>query len=341
MGGLCGGGGGSDSFGGGNQDPYETPGTFGSLITTSDQNKPKEEKDDPPVVVPPQTIPFKSKKPEPKPEPKIEIPTMLGVLNDILSPLGFKAPPPEQKEGFTISSQAAPVPDPKPMKDLIPGFPDVPVDPEDMPLQDKTGFGATIKGGNIYAMKDDEGNVTGTLSALETLKDMKAVQDSAVFGEPAGTIVDSMPTLLDSLTGEALGQQMPFAPLGTVAQPSQVMQEFTPPPKLFGIFDPVYASPQPSFDAQLKMGEDRKLEKDSGPPVQKEPIFRYFQRAYKGVIPDRFLTGFLTRFGYSPTFIDQQMQVNEDGEIVDAQGNLIEGLPNVALIGEQIKKEIT
>ena len=213
-----------------------------------------------------------------------------------------------------------------------------------MPLQDKTGFGATIKGGNIYAMKDDEGNVTGTLSALETLKDMKAVQDSAVFGEPAGTIVDSMPTLLDSLTGEALGQQMPFAPLGTVADDFDMaskMGPFVPPEPLFGIFDPVYASPQPSFDAQLKMGEDRKLEKDFGPPVQKEPIFRYFQRAYKGGIPDRFLSSFLTRFGYSPTFIDQQMQVNEDGEIVDAQGNLIEGLPNVALIGEQIKKEIT
>jgi hypothetical protein len=35
------------------------------------------------------------------------------------------------------------------------------------------------------------------------------------------------------------------------------------------------------------------------------------------------------------------MQVNEDGEIVDAQGNLIEGLPNIALIGEKIKQEMT
>ena len=52
-------------------------------------------------------------------------------------------------------------------------------------------------------------------------------------------------------------------------------------------------------------------------------------------------SSFLTRFGYSPTFIDQQMQVNEDGEIVDAQGNLIEGLPNIALIGEKIKQEMT
>ena len=69
-------------------------------------------------------------------------------------------------------------------------------------------------------------------------------------------------------------------------------------------------------------------------------VIKYFQRAYKGGIPDRFLNSFLTRFGYSPTFIDQQMQVNEDGEIVDAQGNLIEGLPNIALIGEKIKQEM-
>jgi hypothetical protein len=197
-------------------------------------------------------------------------------------------------------------------------------------------------------MKDDEGNVTGTLSALETLQDMKDAQDeyNLNFAGTAGTtMADSMPempTLLDSLTGEALGQQMPNMTLGTVATQEQFenQEQFIPPDKLFGIFDPVYASPQPSFDAQLQMDEDRKLEKDSGPPVQNEPIFKYFQRAYKGGIPDRFLSSFLTRFGYSPTFIDQQMQVNEDGEIVDAQGNLIEGLPNVALIGEQIKQQV-
>lgn len=271
---------------------------------------------------------------------------MFGVLptiNSIFSSLGSTPPVDPNKKpepSFTLKSQAAKPSDPTQMKDLIPGYPDVPIDPADMPLQDKTGFGATIKGGNIYATTDDAGNVTGTLSALETLRDMKDVQDSAVYGEPAGTIVDSMPTLLDSLSGEALGQQMPFEPLGKVAEPSQVMQEFVPPEKLFGILDPVYASPQPSFDAQLRMGDERRLEKDSGTTSAREPIFSYFQRAYKGGIPDRFLRSFLTRFGYSPEYIDTQLRVNEDGEIIDAQGNLIEDLPNIALIGEKIKQEL-
>ena len=274
----------------------------------------------------------------------------LGVLDKILGSAGFKAPVEEKRPGFTISSGAAPVPDPNQMKDLIPGFPDVPINPEDMPKQ---GFGATIKGGNIYGMRDNSdpnpnvpSNVTGTLSALETLRDMKNVQDSAVYGKPAGTITDEMPTLLDSLSGDILGQQMPNMPLGTVADPSQIMQEFQPPTEKFlGLFDNVYASPQKSFDAQMEMADDRGLKSGAtsgtGMMSQKsEPIYSYFQRAFKGGIPDRFLSGFLTRFGYSPTFIDQQMQVNEDGEIVDAQGNLIEGLPNVALIGEQIKQQV-
>jgi hypothetical protein len=270
---------------------------------------------------------------EPK-EDKTFFPSAIGVLDSVLGSIGATPPEEEKKEGFTISSEAAPFQPAKPMQDLIFGT-TVPSTEKPRPA----GTGVTIQGGNIYTMKDDEGNVTGTLSALQTLKDMKDAQDSAVFGEPAGTIVDSMPTLLDSITGEALGQQMPFEPLGTVAQPSQVMQEFTQPDKLFGIFDPVYASPQKSFDAQLQMGDEQN--QDSEPlATTNEPIFRYFQRAYKGGIPDRFLSSFLTRFGYSPTFIDQQMQVNEDGEIVDAQGNLIEGLPNVALIGEQIKQQI-
>ena len=290
----------------------ESGSVLGSVnLTAPDKNQPKEDK------------PF--------------FPSVIGVLDSVFGSIGATPPEEEKKEGFTISSGAAPLQPQKPMQDLIFKTP-VPSTEEPRPA----GTGVTIQGGNIYTMKDDEGNVTGTLSALETLKDMKDAQDSAVFGEPAGTIVDSMPTLLDSLTGEASGQQMPFEPLGTVAQPNEftIMQEFTPPDKLFGIFDPVYASPQPSFDAQLQMSEEKKLEKDSEPATTNEPIFRYFQRAYKGGIPDRFLSSFLTRFGYSPTFIDQQMQVNEDGEIVDAQGNLIEGLPNVALIGEQIKQQI-
>ena len=310
MGGFCGGGSSEPEEKEKYQDPYESAGTFGNL-SAPDKNEPKD-KDDQPFF-----------------------PSVIGVLDSVLGSIGATPPEEEEKEGFTISSEAAPLQPQKPMQDLIFKTP-VPSTEEPKPAD----TGVTIQGGNIYTMKDDEGNVTGTLSALETLKDMKDAQDSAVFGEPAGTIVDSMPTLLDSLTGEASGQQMPFEPLGTVAQPSQVMQEFTPPDKLFGIFDPVYASPQKSFDAQLQMDEDRRLEKDSGPATTNEPIFRYFQRAYKGGIPDRFLSSFLTRFGYSPTFIDQQMQVNEDGEIVDAQGNLIEGLPNVALIGEQIKQQI-
>ena len=310
MGGFCGGGSSEPEEKEKYQDPYESAGTFGNL-SAPDKNEPKD-KDDQPFF-----------------------PSVIGVLDSVLGSIGATPPEEEEKEGFTISSEAAPLQPQKPMQDLIFKTP-VPSTEEPRPA----GTGVTIQGGNIYTMKDNEGNVTGTLSALETLKDMKDAQDSAVFGEPAGTIVDSMPTLLDSLTGEASGQQMPFEPLGTVAQPSQVMQEFTPPDKLFGIFDPVYASPQKSFDAQLQMDEDRRLEKDSGPATTNEPIFRYFQRAYKGGIPDRFLSSFLTRFGYSPTFIDQQMQVNEDGEIVDAQGNLIEGLPNVALIGEQIKQQI-
>jgi hypothetical protein len=312
-----------DSFGGGNEDPYESPGTIGSInLTAPDEPKEEEEKDQP------------------------FFPSVIGVLDSVLGSIGATPPEEEEQEGFTISSDAAPVPDPKPMKDLIPGFPDVPVDPADMPLQDKTGFGATIKSGNIYTMKDDEGNVTGTLSALETLQDMKDAQDeynlnfAGTTGTTFGDSMTNMPTLLDSLTGEALGQQMPNLPLGTVATQEQFenQEQFIPPDKLFGIFDPVYASPQKSFDAQLQMGQ----EKDSGSAATttNEPIFKYFQRAYKGGIPDRFLSGFLTRFGYSPTFIDQQMQVNEDGEIVDSQGNLIEGLPNVALIGEQIKQQV-
>jgi hypothetical protein len=319
MGGFCGGGSSepeedkTDSIGSiGGIAGGESGSVLGSVNLTAPDEPKEEEKDDQPFF-----------------------PSVIGVLDSVLGSISATPPEEEEKEGFTISSEAAPLQPQKPMQDLIFGTP-VPSTEEPRPA----GTGVTIQGGNIYTMTDDEGNVTGTLSALETLQDMKDAQDSAVFGEPAGTIVDSMPTLLDSLTGEALGQQMPFEPLGTVAEPSEVMQEFVPPEPLFGIFDPVYASPQPSFDAQLQMDEDRKLEKDSGPPVQNEPIFRYFQRAYKGGIPDRFLSSFLTRFGYSPTFIDQQMQVNEDGEIVDAQGNLIEGLPNVALIGEQIKQQI-
>lgn len=277
---------------------------------------------------------------EPK-EEKTFFPSAIGVLDSVLGSLSSTPPEQEEQEKFTISSGAAPFQPAKPMQDLIFGT-TVPSTEEPRPA----GTGVTIQGGNIYTMKDDEGNVTGTLSALETLKDMKDAQDeynlnfAGTAGATFGDSMTNMPTLLDSITGEALGQQMPNLPLGTVATQEQFenQKQFIPPPKLFGIFDPVYASPQPSFDAQLQMSEERN--QDSGPPVQREPIFKYFQRAYKGGIPDRFLSSFLTRFGYSPTFIDQQMQVNEDGEIVDAQGNLIEGLPNVALIGEQIKQQI-
>ena len=265
---------------------------------------------------------------EPKEEEQYIFPSAIGVLDSVLGSIGATAPEEEEQQGFTISSDAAPY-KPKPGEDPKP-----------------PGTGITLSSGNIYTMKDDEGNVTGTLSALETLKDMKDAQDeynlnfAGTAGTTFGDSMTNMPTLLDSITGEALGQQMPNMPLGTVATQEQFenQEQFIPPPKLFGIFDPVYASPQPSFDAQLQMSEERN--QDSGPAVQREPIFKYFQRAYKGGIPDRFLSSFLTRFGYSPTFIDQQMQVNEDGEIVDAQGNLIEGLPNVALIGEQIKQQI-
>ena len=278
---------------------------------------------------------------EPKEEEQYIFPSAIGVLDSVLGSIGATAPEQEKKEGFTISSGAAPFQPAKPMQDLIFGT-TVPSTEEPRPAD----TGVTIQSGNIYTMKDDEGNVTGTLSALETLQDMKDAQDeynlnfAGTAGTTFGDSMTNMPTLLDSITGEALGQQMPNLPLGTVATQEQFenQKQFIPPPKLFGIFDPVYASPQPSFDAQLQMSEERN--QDSGPAVQREPIFKYFQRAYKGGIPDRFLSSFLTRFGYSPTFIDQQMQVNEDGEIVDAQGNLIEGLPNVALIGEQIKQQI-
>ena len=41
MGGICGAGS-DDSFGGGNEDPYEAPGTFGSINLTA-PDEPKEE----------------------------------------------------------------------------------------------------------------------------------------------------------------------------------------------------------------------------------------------------------------------------------------------------------
>ena len=277
---------------------------------------------------------------------------ILPAVHSFFSSLGSTPPVDPNKKpepSFTLKSQAAPVSAPTPMKDLIPGYPNVPIDPADMPLQDDTGFGATIKGGNIYATTDDAGNVTGTLSALETLRDMKNVQDSMgnikpylapTFATPEQITSSKMPTLLDSLSGEALGQQMQNMPLGTVATPELLESPpiFKKPEKLFGILDPVYASPQKSFDAQLRMGD----EKDSGigTTSAREPIFSYFQKAYKGGIPDRFLRSFLTRFGYSPEYIDTQLRVNEDGEIIDAQGNLIEDLPNIALIGEKIKQEL-
>jgi hypothetical protein len=329
MGGICGGGGSeseedkTDSIGSiGGIAGGESGSVLGSVnLTAPDDNKP-EDKDDQPFF-----------------------PSVIGVLDSVLGSLGGTPPEEEKQEGFTISSDAAPLQPAKPMQDLIFGTP-VPSTEEPRPA----GTGVTIQSGNIYTMKDDEGNVTGTLSALETLKDMKDAQDeynlnfAGTTGATFGDSMTNMPTILDSLTGEALGQQMPNMPLGTVATQEQFenQEQFIPPDKLFGIFDPVYASPQKSFDAQLQMGQ----EKDSGSAgtattaTTNEPIFKYFQRAYKGGIPDRFLSGFLTRFGYSPTFIDQQMQVNEDGEIVDASGNLIEGLPNVALIGEQIKQQV-
>jgi len=262
---------------------------------------------------------------------------VLPAVHSFFPGLGAKAPVEEKRPAFTLSSGAAPVPDPKPMKDLIPGYPDVPIAPSDMPKQ---GFGATISEGQIYVDPETK----STLSGLGTLREMKDAQDSAVYGEPAGTITDEMPTLLDSLSGETLGQQMPNMPLGTVADPSQIMQEFQPPTEKFlGLFDPVYASPQKSFDAQLRMAQDRGADPGTRMASQQsepEPIYSYFQRAFKGGIPDRFLNSYLTRFGYSPSFINSQMRVNEDGEIVDAQGNLIEGLGNVALIGEKIKQEV-
>ena len=210
---------------------------------------------------------------EPKEEEQYIFPSAIGVLDSVLGSIGATAPEQEKKEGFTISSGAAPFQPAKPMQDLIFGT-TVPSTEEPRPA----GTGVTIQGGNIYTMKDDEGNVTGTLSALETLQDMKDAQDeynlnfAGTTGTTFGDSMTNMPTLLDSITGEALGQQMPFEPLGTVAQPCQVMQEFIPPDKLFGIFDPVYASPQKSFDAQLQMSEERN--QDSGPAVQREPIFK-------------------------------------------------------------------
>ena len=323
MGGICGGGGSepeedkTDSIGSiGGIAGGESGSVLGSVnLTAPDENK-TEEKDQP------------------------FFPSVIGVLDSVLGSIGATPPEQEEKEKFTISSDAAPLQPQKPMQDLIFKTP-VPSTEEPKPA----GTGVTIQSGNIYTMKDDEGNVTGTLSALETLQDMKDAQDeynlnfAGTTGTTFGDSMTNMPTILDSLTGEALGTQMPNLPLGTVATQEQFenQEQFIPPDKLFGIFDPVYASPQKSFDAQLQMGQ----EKDSGSAgTTNEPIFNYFQRAYKGGIPDRFLSGFLTRFGYSPTFIDQQMQVNEDGEIVDSQGNLIEGLPNVALIGEQIKQQV-
>ena len=323
MGGICGGGGSepeedkTDSIGSiGGIAGGESGSVLGSVnLTAPDKNEPKDDQ------------PF--------------FPSVIGVLDSVLGSLGSTPPEEEEKEGFTISSDAAPLQPQKPMQDLIFKTP-VPSTEEPRPAD----TGVTIQSGNIYTMKDDEGNVTGTLSALETLQDMKDAQDeyklnfAGTTGTTFGDSMTNMPTILDSLTGEALGQQMPNLPLGTVATQEQFenQEQFIPPEPLFGIFDPVYASPQPSFDAQLQMGQ----EQDSIPVETKnEPIFNYFQRAYKGGIPDRFLSTFLTRFGYSPTFIDQQMQVNEDGEIVDALGNLIAGLPNVALIGEQIKQQVT
>ena len=311
MGGICGGGGSepeedkTDSIGSiGGIAGGESGSVLGSVnLTAPDEPKEEEEKDEP------------------------FFPSIFGVLDSVLGSIGATAPEEEEQQGFTISSDAAPY-KPKPGEDPKP-----------------PGTGITLSSGNIYTQTDDEGNITGTLSVGGTLQDMQDAQNeyNLNFEGLAGTtFVDSMtnmPTILDSLTGEALGQQMPNMPLGTVATQEQFenQEQFIPPEPLFGIFDPVYASSQPSFDALLQMQQ----EQDSGSAATtNEPIFKYFQRAYKGGIPDRFLNSFLTRFGYSPTFIDQQMQVNEDGEIVDAQGNLIEGLPNVALIGEQIKQQI-
>ena len=266
---------------------------------------------------------------EPQEEDESFFPSIFGVLDSVLGSIGATPPEEEEQQGFTISSDAAPY-KPKPGEDPKP-----------------PGTGITLSSGNIYTQTDDEGNITGTLSVGGTLQDMQDAQNEynlnfeGLAGTTFGDSMTNMPTILDSLTGEALGQQMPNMPLGTVATQEQFenQEQFIPPEPLFGIFDPVYASPQPSFDALLQMQQ----EQDSGSAgtiTTNEPIFNYFQRAYKGGIPDRFLSTFLTRFGYSPTFIDQQMQVNEDGEIVDAQGNLIEGLPNIALIGEKIKQQI-
>jgi len=309
MGGICGGGGSepeedkTDSIGSiGGIAGGESGSVLGSVNLTA-PDEPKEEDE----------------------EDESFFPSIFGVLDSVLGSIGATAPEEEEQQGFTISSDAAPY-KPKPGEDPKP-----------------PGTGITLSSGNIYTQTDDEGNITGTLSVGGTLQDMQDAQNEynlnfeGLAGTTFGDSMTNMPTILDSLTGEALGQQMPNMPLGTVATQEQFenQEQFIPPEPLFGIFDPVYASQQPSFDALLGMQQ----EQDSG--STNEPIFKYFQRAYKGGIPDRFLSGFLTRFGYSPTFIDQQMQVNEDGEIVDSQGNLIEGLPNVALIGEQIKQQVT
>ena len=71
-------------------------------------------------------------------------------------------------------------------------------------------------------------------------------------------------------------------PLGTVATQEQFenQEQFIPPPKLFGIFDPVYASPQKSFDAQLRMAQDRGADPGTRMASKKpEPIYSYFRRA--------------------------------------------------------------
>ncbi len=187
-------------------------------------------------------------------------PSVFGVLDTVLGSLGSTAPEQEKQEGFTISSEAAPLQPQKPMQDLIFKTP-VPSTEEPRPK----GTGVTIQGDNIYTMTDDAGNVTGTLSALETLQDMKDAQDkynlnfAGTTGTTLGDSMTNMPTLIDSKTGKILGQQMPNIELGTVATQEQFenQEQFIPPKPLFGIFDPVYASPQPSFDAQLQMGQDK------------------------------------------------------------------------------------
>ena len=118
MGGICGAGSG-DSFGGGNEDPYEAPGTFGSVnLTAPDKNEPKEDKQ--------------------------FFPSMIGVLDSVLGSLGSTPPEQEEQEKFTISSGAAPFQPAKPMQDLIFGT-TVPSTEEPRPA----GTGVTIQGGNI------------------------------------------------------------------------------------------------------------------------------------------------------------------------------------------------